>query len=655
MTQNFPSVSVKPYNGAPTIHIEQRPVFPLFLMSGAKAIEGFKKHGGCDIHLITECFSLGWVGIGKHDFAEFDAKMRAILRADPKAYIMPRLFLDAPGDWLDAYPDDRVAFADPAAYQEPNQWAGAKHPSWASRRWRADASDALRLLLRHAKESDYTGRIIGWHVGSGIYGEWHVWSGVHYPDTSPVFVEAYREWLGAKYPGEKREPRLPSVEDRRKASLGMFRDPAEWRWLLDHAEFFHQHGASALAEFAQIVREESGGRSIVLAFNGYLPDLGVDGHEIDHRAFETTLRDPNVHCFSAPHTYRRRLPGDDAMIRGYLGSVRAMGKLWIDEADDRTSLSDPSPWTHVKTMEESVEVLWRAFSHALTQNCGVWFMDMAGMGDHPSWYDHRSIIEALNQMQRIADHSMTKPRTRPTQLAVVASFKNAFYCTDRSSGLDGITDTLISGQLAEFYKLGAPFDLYLLPELFEPTVPRYDAYAFLDTFHMNDADYARVKKLRDAGKTLLFFYAPGIVSDTHLSLNRMRDLLGMEVEAVEAMTMPDGKRQHPGLLVRGAAAGVVRKNNVIWSPASPLAAGEMRSFFRPAGVHIYLDTDDVLMVGGGYVAVHASGSGSKTLRGRRPTTWINARTGKTLANGAAEVTLHLERGQTVLLEVGDHA
>jgi len=35
---------------------------------------------------------------------------------------------------------------------------------------------------------------------------------------------------------------------------------------------------------------------------------------------------------------------------------------------------------------------------------------------------------------------------------------------------------------------------------------------------------------------------------------------------------------------------------------------------RDAGIHIYLDTDNVVMIGGGYLAVHAASAGKKIIR-----------------------------------------
>jgi len=246
---------------------------------------------------------------------------------------------------------------------------------------------------------------------------------------------------------------------------------------------------------------------------------------------------------------------------------------------------------------------------------------------------------------------MERPRERVSEVAVVASLRTAFYLADRASGLDNVTHVLVTQQLAELARCGAPFDMYLISELFEPSVPNYRCYVFLDTFFMTDEELARVSALRDAGRHMLFFYAPAFVSPYALSLDRMRSLLGMEVELTDSMRLPDGNLQRPGFRVPGQDGELARSGPVSYCPAPPLPARRLRELLREAGVHIYLETDDPLMVGGGYLAVHAARAGAKTLHARAPTTWTDARTGKMLAREADHLTVEMPRGQTLLLSL----
>lgn len=652
---SFALTEVRPHNGAPALFLDGTPVFPLLLMASTPALAQLKEIAPHRIHLHTAEFPLGWTGIGRFNFSAFDEQMRELIRVDPAARVMPRIHLDPPDEWMDANPDELVGYADPAAWDGETCWGGAKHPSFASRKWMHDTGEALRRLLRHASEQEYSDRIFGWHIGSGVYGEWHAWNGVYYPDTSTPFVRAYEEWLRENFPGEEIEARLPSVEERMEGDCGLFRDPARRGWMLRHAEFFHQLGAQVLGEFARVVKQETGGRSLVLAFNGYLPELGVN-HEIDHRAFETALRDDNIDAFAAPHSYARRKPGESGLPRGFTGSVRAAGKLWLDEADERTHLAHATQWKHVETREQGIETLWRSFAHALTSGNGLWFMDQGSLWFQQqtgSWYADAEILRSFAQMQHIGAEAMQRNRALASEVAVVMNFKAAFHLADRASGLDNISSTLTIAQTEQIALCGAPFDFYLLSELFEPAVPEYKAYIFLDAFALTDEELQSLCELRDAGKTLLFFYAAGLLSETELSLQRMQELLQMPVQQLESALLPDGSTQSPGFAVPELKNGVAQAGNVFFCPAPPLSATELRSILDHAGVHSYLDSDDTVMVGGDYVAVHAAENGLKTLRWPRPVTWKNERTGEVLASSASTLQTAMQRGQTLLLSVSD--
>ena len=84
---------------------------------------------------------------------------------------------------------------------------------------------------------------------------------------------------------------------------------------------------------------------------------------------------------------------------------------------------------------------------------------------------------------------------------------------------------------------------------------------------------------------------------------------------------------------------------------SPPLAADLRQHFREAGVHIYLDTNDVVMVGGGYLAVHAASAGKKIIRHPAAVDWLNVRTGETLARTADQIEVEMAHDETLLLSV----
>jgi len=652
----FPKTEVREHRGAPAMWIEGKPVFPLIFMTTADGLDELHKLGFEGSHLYTDEYQLGWEGIGRHDFAGFDAQFLRALEADPKAYVVPRIMLHAPEDWMNRYPDELVAYADPEGMDDKS-WGGPRRPSWASDRWKQDAAAALSMLITHVNKGPFAEHIIGWHIGAGVFGEWHYPNPVHYPDISPVFVKAFESWLRQRYPHQSPPPRIPTIAERRAASHGMFRHPVQDRWMLDHAEFFHSLGAAALELFAGVVKKESDGRCLVVAFNGYLPDLGVS-HEADHRSFSQSLRSRNIDVFSSPHSYRRRRPGEDASMRGFMGSVRAMGRLWVSEGDDRTSRAAntwQAKFTHVKTMEESAEILWRAFAQALTHNAGLWFMDQGALWDKKPelhFYNDPLIVKAFEQMGRVAAESMDRPRTRSAEVAVVCDYHSALYCADPGFGGNAVQNVLYSETLAEIAKCCAPFDMYQVTELFDPGVPAYRMYILLDLFHMNDDRYRKLLRLRDSGARLLSFYAPAYIDDKGFRPDRLSELAGVNVSGnMQPSAAPDSPV--PAFVAPGLAGSTIHTGRSWYCPVPPVPAPELRTILRQAGVHLFMDTGDIVLAGGGYVKVHTATGGDKVLRLPRPGTWKNVRTGECSREPAAEIRFNSAPGRTWLFEVDE--
>src|SRR5687768_3741149 len=112
----FPLAQVLPHNGAPALFINGEPVFPFFLMTGPRVLSELQALAPLTTHLHTDVFPLGWQGIARHEYSGFDTRVREFLARDKDALLLPRLHLDAPDDWMEAYPGELVAYADPRAW-----------------------------------------------------------------------------------------------------------------------------------------------------------------------------------------------------------------------------------------------------------------------------------------------------------------------------------------------------------------------------------------------------------------------------------------------------------------------------------------------------------------------------------------------------------
>ncbi len=689
-------IAIRPHEGAPALLINGRPEFPMWFWQYEITPEDAKAFHAAGIDVLSFCspqyyLQPGWVGEGKYDYKEFDDIMHRLLKANPDALCMPRIFVGAPEWWIDKHPDQSIKFATGIGWQN-NGWGGTKHESFASMPWRRDAGEALARFVRHIRQSPYSDRIIGMHIINGIYGEWHAWSATDIPDTSEPMRLALADHVKAKYAGdvgrlrrawgdpslEFQEVRTPTLEERRRGDVGMFRDPARSRKVIDYYECFNKVTVEAIDHFCRIVKAESRNQLFTCVFYSYAPDLNWP-QEGDHRAAAMAHRLKSVDAFSSPHSYVRRQLGSDGLFRNYPAALALHGKLFVDEADDRTHLANDPTFTHVKTIEQSISVIRREFANAVTHGVGLWYMDQQG-----TWFHDPAMMLEIERLKRWGDVSMKMPRGGVAEVAVISSLESEFYLCGRDSGKNAVTFPLYSDQIGELCRSGAPFNWYLIEDLAEGLIPGHKVYIFLDCFYLTPAQRKAIEALKSDGRTLLWFYAPGYVSHDGLEPAAMKVLTGMTFESrakgvLKAKAVPGlspeappefgpGKEQSPMFVPVGDGATVwgryadsnepafVTKDMPGWRSVycgvPNLPAVILRRLFSQAGVHIYSDSGDNLMVNQSWLALHTTTGGKKTIRLPRPSRVFDIIGDRGIGENLREFSVELPQGATGVYRLG---
>jgi beta-galactosidase len=307
----------------------------------------------------------------------------------------------------------------------------------------------------------------------------------------------------------------------------------------------------------------------------------------------------------------------------------------------------------VKNETESVEVLWRGFSQALTQNCGLWFMDQRGLwegGQGAGWYGSPAMVSALRQMHAVMANALPHPQARACEVAAFIDLAGAFYVADTDHNDRALLHRLYTRLLASMNRAGAPFDLYQIEDLEDPGLRDYRALVFLDAFHLSDARMRFLENLEKNGKTLVFLSVPGCISDSAFDPQRTERLCVPEDNLAEFRRLIAAASEEP--FEKWTADGKLWRRGRVWyNPGPELAPAELRKIFAEAGAHSWLSTDDVLMVGGGCVAVHASSEGEKELRAPAPATWTDLRTGMVLARAQPLLRFPMRFGETRLFAI----
>lgn len=145
---------------------------------------------------------IGYEGYGIHDFTRFDFEIRAILDANPDAYVYPKVAVCPPLWWMEANEDELVRLEDGTLYSKAfGKKRHAYHAvSLGSEKWRKDFGDAFTKFLEHIQRQEYNDRIYGYQITGG-YNEWaYVFAEIPLvPDFSPAALAAFRSWLRRKY------------------------------------------------------------------------------------------------------------------------------------------------------------------------------------------------------------------------------------------------------------------------------------------------------------------------------------------------------------------------------------------------------------------------------------------------------------------------
>ena len=688
-----PVVELRPLGGGPTIHVDGKPIPGyLYVSHGGLHLDYHREIAQAGIHLYGDWFGastasdMGHVEPDRYDYAEYDRYFAAILDVDPEAYFIPHIGVTGPVWWQKAHPEEMCQFED-----------GKKGPtSFASQRWRREMGEDLRRLIAYLRQAPYADRILGYMFYNGYTAEWQMW-GTWQPsrcDYSEPALRAFRAFLTKRYGSDERlraawgDPAvtlaaapMPDWAKRRPGGPQVLRDPKTERQAIDFYEFSSNMDADALLDFARIVREATEGKSLVGTYYAYLTAHGINQQDSGHLAARRVFDSPDIDFLMSPPNYWYRKPGEACTFMSATDSFRLRGKLWLDESDHRTHLTDPgSGYGRASTLDETLGVFWREFAEVLTKRAAVSWFDMSG-----GWFSHPRLLADMGRGQEIFRDSLPWRKPFSPQIGVFVDPQSFYWMRPTAANA-----ALALHQVVTMPQSGAPWDFCLVDDIADPRLPDYKLYVFLNAFYMEPARREAIQaKLKRNGATALFYYAPGYLGPDGVTPEQMRALTGITIakddregkpqiliEAADplAQGLPadkplgaqrltvspifyadDPEARVVGRMVDGKQPGLVVKRMEGWtsvySGAMQLPQGLMRNIARAAGVHVWLETDDALYTDGQYVGVHAATDGTKTLTLPGHFRVVDAISGQPVASDGRTVTLPMKKAETLLLRL----
>lgn len=679
-----PACELRPVGGDPAIFVNGQPVPGfLYLAAGGLHPEYHREAAQAGVHLYSDWFGtsrqgdLGHVEPGSYDYGEYDRYFGAILDLDPQALFLPHIGLSGPLWWQKLHPEEMSLRED-----------GRREPtSFASELWKREMGDDLRKLLAYLGRAPYADRILGYILYSGYTAEWQMW-GTWQPsrdDYSAPALRAFRGFLARRYGSDPalraawNDPgvalstaEMPRWDQRRPPGNQVFRDPATERQAMDFYEFASNMTADAILHFARIAREATHGRALLGTYYAYLSAHGINQQDSGHLAAQRVFDSPDIDFLMSPPNYWYRKPGEAATFMSATDSLRMRGKLWLDESDHRTHLTEPGAgYGRAANLEESVGVFWREFAEVQTKRAAVSWFDM-----HGGWFSDPGILAAMQRAAALASDSLPGRKPFTPEIGVFVDPESFYWMRSTPAN-----SALVLNQIATMPQSGAPWDFCLLRDIAKGWLPDYKLYVFLNAFRVDSAlRDAVVSKLKRNGATALFIYAPGWFDANGTSLSNMQAFTGIRIAKQDAEGAPqirlvasgavagaanlkvapvfsadDPEAQILGHLTGTGKPGLVSKRldgwTSIYSAAMSLPPSVMRSLARQAGVHIWIESDDALYTDGQFAGIHAASDGDKRLLLPRDGRAEDAITGQPIASDGKALSLPMKRTETALLRL----
>ena len=683
-----PVTAVAPHGGEPTLFVDGEPV-PLmaFVRFGAPKPELDRMYAASGIRVFADWFggsrqgALGQVEAGVYDYSAYDHYFATVLDAVPGAYFMPHIGVTAPDWWQEAYPEECCLYSN-----------GKLGPSsMASERWKAEMGEDLRRLIAHLRRAPYADRILGYMFYSGYTAEWQMWATWqdYSDDYSAPALAAFHRWLEGRYGTDTalreawadpdvtlQTAQMPTYE-RIQDEGSYVRDPAADRQVIDFHRFTSEMVADAIIHFARVTKEACGGEQVAGTYYGYMAAHGARQPRCGHNALAQVLRCPDVDFLMSPPMYANRQLGGTSTFMSATESVKLHGKLWIDESDLRSYLSDPgSGYGRSETADESVAVTWREFANVLTRRVAVTWYDMGG-----GWFAGEPMLEAYGQILDVARRALNRRSPFHGEVALLVDEDSFAYCRWSDA-----TRQMVGEVVAQMPTAGVTWDTYLLSDIGHAAMPAYKLYVVLNGLSMGQEHRKLlVAKAAAEGATVAYVYAPGYADERSLTPQRVEAATGLSVDMSGAGSgayhLRPGTWLAEGLdpaAAYGPALELRPRPVIVGDAAEPLATYAdgtvavaetvhegvrtvtcasaalpptlLRNLARSAGAHVYCETADAFYTDGQYVALHAGVDGPKWVQLPEARTLTDLRTGEALGQ-TARLQREMKVGETLFVEL----
>ncbi|MDO9541377.1 MAG: carbohydrate binding domain-containing protein [Kiritimatiellia bacterium] len=730
-------------DGITALMVNGRPVCPVFLKPESyypeRTCNKTFYENGIKIHLLSQKFGMDapadspetfnyfksmWTGHQTYNFQNGLMAIEEALRKAPDAYLILELSLNPYKGWADRYPEecwqnkqgqrayttgghvfdyvDQLPPVPKGAYLNYD-WMYSYH----SEVWRKEAGEALINYLEYLKKTPYYKRVIGFMVDGGHDGQF---ANTSKQDFSRPAREGYRRWLRNKYQTDanlakawnKPGMTFDQVESGDFASDGgrFVYDPSKEMEKIDGRMFNYATMWGIVEYYAKILKENAGKPIII---SQYFWDQMRTGPTSSKGAPQYFFKSKYLDGVGPQPRYPFRNNGIPFAMSQPMESYLINNKLNIMEFDQRTwrrssqnKELDQIEHTVAQNPEEFADIHRKMLGEMLARGSGFWYYDMVS-----GWFDDPAIYREIGDCAADAEHISQGKKKFKADVAVVIYEETDYRCSyNPDAGVFKALDDAQLHQLPALYMSGVPYDFYYMEDIVNrPELQNYTVYVFLSAWYLTGRDREVIEKLKSNGRTLVWVYIPGYISDNGLNVNNIEKVTGIKVAGADAFTPPEpvyvsnpkhelakGLPPLQGCAYLGrmswqmqkspisyldyprfyaedsavevlakfpsdaAAAIVVRKfpnwRSIYVAQPGGLSAELLNNIARTAGAYVLTAPGPGTEMNDNFICVHGIRAGEYTFQLRKPKTVKDLRNKKTIATNATEFKFWIEGGKS---------
>ena len=594
---------VKNVNGSPALVIDGKTFPPMAMTVRFNKPDYIRHLGEAGLRVFFLMTNTQWLrpgkdytdenGIPQHEpngLEAFVKNAEVLLSQVPDAYIIVRIGLHPPVDWMEENLDELITYQDGS--HEPSILSSEVHKdeipgmySFASDKWKAAAGKALKEFCDAIDRLPFADRVIGYFLAAGGTSEWYPVNAIcdraknKYGDFSPAFLKSYGNFLRKRYGTEEKlrkawkrddasfdAPIVPNVEEqyhihmeegvldamkyyesaeriigknidinaKKPTNLGVFLNMEDYAYVADFYDALHEATAEAITHFAALLKARYTGK-VVGAFYG---SYGCTDfyNSTTATATLTILDSGKVDFLAAPGVYNNREPGGCVAQREMQDSFRLRGQMFVAEEDSRTHLEDTfyRDAMGLYDVRDSIITLKRDFARVLCEDIYAWWFDQHAEGGR---YRHEAIYRLFARQKEIAEFSYGLNRVKNNEIALI-------YDQESCHTVSAYTNMMMLDyyRTSDLHRIGAPVDYYFHNDLEREDMPDYKLYIMMNLFRLTDAEREAVlQKARKNGAVVLWLYAPGFLNPDaeHIMDNaNIENLIGMHVGRIDRTCSP---------------------------------------------------------------------------------------------------------------------